>query len=663
MRIVRTFLGIAVCVTACSRAGAQSERAGTAFTYQGQLIQNGIPLTGPVDFRFTLWDAEDGGSWNGPGIFRPEVIVDHGLFSVELDFGNWGLLGDKSWLEIEMRTPAWDGVGTEPDFVVMRPRQRVTAAPFATYGNQAPWSGLLGVPSDIADGDNDTQLSEAQVEGYIANGPIDLAAGTTMAGVPLAVESSGDGYSLDAADGDPVDAIYVDNEGRVGIGTTVPMNTLSVDGTVKILSHPASYSLMVEGLTRFYDSVSIGTGSLPGLLSAKLRVDGGGIGLSHGQGVFSENASGDFLGAGFGTNSDNLDLLAGGISRVRIMTDGRVGIGTLAPSEGHLLDVNGRIHSRSGGFAFPDNTVLTTAYPLWKKWVDHTYYDVGRVGIGVSNPAYPLTVDGTICSLSGGFKFPDASELKTATGANMWTKSGLETYYCSECTVGIGTDSPQDKLELSGGLLTLDSGADGSITGIRIRENDTMRWTILYRTWQDDDLEILNEKLGSAAMVFKADNKVGIGTSEPSYPLEVGTDSTNGNKAHVTAGGVWVNASDRHSKEDFEGIDTRMILAKLADLPVMRWRYKGEAEGTRHLGPVAQDFYEAFGLGESDRHITTLDAEGVALAAIQGLHNMVQEKDAEIAALRAESAALRARLEALEATVRKAGVLPGNRHH
>ena len=62
------------------------------------------------------------------------------------------------------------------------------------------------------------------------------------------------------------------------------------------------------------------------------------------------------------------------------------------------------------------------------------------------------------------------------------------------------------------------------------------------------------------------------------------------------------------------------------------------------MGPMAQDFYAAFGLGADDRHIVTVDADGVALAAIQGLRDMLREKDAEIVAQRL-------RLDALEATV------------
>src|SRR5262249_52919741 len=107
--------------------------------------------------------------------------------------------------------------------------------------------------------------------------------------------------------------------------------------------------------------------------------------------------------------------------------------------------------------------------------------------------------------------------------------------------------------------------------------------------------------------------------------------------------------SDRGVKEGFESVDPRAILAVVARLPIARWSYKGEA--VRHLGPMAQDFAAAFGLGPDDRHIFTLDAAGVALAAIQGLHALAQAQQArldalerELTALRRETAALRAEL-------------------
>jgi hypothetical protein len=105
--------------------------------------------------------------------------------------------------------------------------------------------------------------------------------------------------------------------------------------------------------------------------------------------------------------------------------------------------------------------------------------------------------------------------------------------------------------------------------------------------------------------------------------------------------------SDRNAKERFEAVDPRAALAAVARLPIERWSYKGEP--VRHLGPMAQDFAAAFGLGADDRHIFPLDAAGVALAAIQGLHALVRAQQTRLGALERELTALRGETAALHA--------------
>lgn len=105
-------------------------------------------------------------------------------------------------------------------------------------------------------------------------------------------------------------------------------------------------------------------------------------------------------------------------------------------------------------------------------------------------------------------------------------------------------------------------------------------------------------------------------------------------------GGAWSSISDRNLKENFVPVDGREIVAKLAEIPISTWNYKSQDTATKHMGPMAQDFEAQFGLGEDDRRISTVDADGVALAAIQGLYEMLQEQQAEIQQLRQRVAAL-----------------------
>jgi len=115
--------------------------------------------------------------------------------------------------------------------------------------------------------------------------------------------------------------------------------------------------------------------------------------------------------------------------------------------------------------------------------------------------------------------------------------------------------------------------------------------------------------------------------------------------------GGWLNASDRSLKANFASIDGKEILAKVAALPMSTWNYKSQDASIRHIGPVAQDFAAAFKFGADDKHISTIDADGVALAAIQGLNDILKEKDVRISTLERKNVELEARLAAIEASL------------
>jgi len=100
------------------------------------------------------------------------------------------------------------------------------------------------------------------------------------------------------------------------------------------------------------------------------------------------------------------------------------------------------------------------------------------------------------------------------------------------------------------------------------------------------------------------------------------------------------------------------VLDKVASLPVTEWNYKTDNKGVQHIGPMAQDFRAAFQLSADDKHISVIDESGVALAAIQGLNQKLEEqakeKDTEIADLRKQNDLFAERLNQLEAAVNRA---------
>ena len=104
---------------------------------------------------------------------------------------------------------------------------------------------------------------------------------------------------------------------------------------------------------------------------------------------------------------------------------------------------------------------------------------------------------------------------------------------------------------------------------------------------------------------------------------------------------IGLTPSDRNLKENIAPIDGKEVLTRLAGIPVSSWNYKNQGSSIRHIGPMAQDFKAAFNVGESDRFISMVDSGGVALASIQGLYSILQEKDKEIRSLKNENLELK----------------------
>lgn len=159
----------------------------------------------------------------------------------------------------------------------------------------------------------------------------------------------------------------------------------------------------------------------------------------------------------------------------------------------------------------------------------------------------------------------------------------------------------------------------------------------------DADLRIVHRNdSGGASGYFEHVNIDGDGSvivrSNPANPAQ-------GVQLAIGAGG-WSTLSDRNLKTDIRSILPLDVLERLVAMPIQQWRYIGQPGEVQHIGPMAQDFAAAFGVGENDTTISTVDADGVALAAIQGLN---QKLETELAQSRAENAGLQAQLQQLAA--------------
>jgi hypothetical protein len=217
---------------------------------------------------------------------------------------------------------------------------------------------------------------------------------------------------------------------------------------------------------------------------------------------------------------------------------------------------------------------------------------------------------------------------KLGSAIGVWAKNGPRISYTAG-QVLVGTTSPTSNQV----PLIIRSGPSNHAVRFETTGGNA-GWEIFS---DPAGLDFTEANVATGRLYLATGGNVGIGTTSPSSRLHVIGE------ARAT---VFTPTSDRNAKQDFTPVDSREVLAKVVALPITEWQYK-TIEDARHMGPVAQDFRKAFGLGSDDKGISTVDADGVALAAIQGLNQLVEEKDAEITRLEERLAQLEERLNDL----------------
>ena len=158
----------------------------------------------------------------------------------------------------------------------------------------------------------------------------------------------------------------------------------------------------------------------------------------------------------------------------------------------------------------------------------------------------------------------------------------------------------------------------------------------------------IGNEAGADPSLTAVDNELYIDNSNTTSPLIHGffdKDSLviNGD-LYVT--GMILPPSDINLKEEITPLDYNLILEKLESIDISEWQYK--TNESRHIGPMAQDFYKAFGLGATDKAIATIDADGIALAAIKALASRNDKLEEEVDTLKAMMKELSERLSQLE---------------
>jgi hypothetical protein len=254
---------------------------------------------------------------------------------------------------------------------------------------------------------------------------------------------------------------------------------------------------------------------------------------------------------------------------------------------------------------------------------DGNNVDANEAFIG-SGQGNSIAAAATYAVIAGGYSNTAGTSYATVGGGRNNNATG------AAAVVGGGAYSTAQGsyATVPGGYLNAADGVGSFAAGTQAKARNTGAFV-----WNDNST---NAPLQSAA------NYQFVARATGGFYLYSNTAATIGAKLAPNSG-TWGSASDRNMKSNVVPLDDAAVLAKVAALPISEWSYKTEG-GVRHVGPMAQDFYAAFRVGEDDLHITSIDEDGVALAAIKALH-------ADNVNLHSENVALRDRLSALEQKV------------
>ena len=280
--------------------------------------------------------------------------------------------------------------------------------------------------------------------------------------------------------------------------------------------------------------------------------------------------------------------------------------------------------------------------------------DYGRVGMGTSTPVVELHIKDS--------DTPTVRLEQDSSGgwtAQTWDVAGNETnFFVRDATNGsklpfrIEPNSPSSSLNIRS------SGNIGFGT-----------WSPAYplelETTGEDAVFVAERTGGAMATIAALENVVQLGSVSShavafvvnGVPLMLLDSSGN-----LTIEGALTEASDVGRKENFSPVGGDEILQKIGELTISTWNYQSDDDAIRHMGPIAQDFYQLFGLGTDNRHIAPLDANGVALVGIQELYQLAQAQQARIEQLEADNQALEGRLDALEDRVNQLVSAQGDDH-
>jgi hypothetical protein len=645
--------------------------AGLRITYQGYLMDGGSPANGYYDFFVSLYADAAATQWVMDASTLEDVLVTDGLFTLEPNISS-GLFGDihfylngeARYLRLGVRPGASVGA-----FTFLVPLQPLTPAPYAQalpglhtiQNNESPnvvggypWNevGLGIVGATISGGGkelarnsvygdyatvgggriNRAEDDDATVAGGASNRAVSNDAtvgggeGNTAEG-PCAVVAGGCGNVTNAASatvgGGDVNYAYSNRATIGGGGGNSASGVATTIGGGRDNSTGADYTTVGGGdhneVTAIYGTV------------------GGGGGATDPEGNRVTDNWGT-IGGGYQNHAGNANMnpldahyatIGGGYGNIASNVYATVGGGEWCEATGIFSTVGGGQH----------NVATQSTATVAGGSLNEANGLSSAVGGGMGGVA-----SGMFSTISGGRHNEVTADYGTISGGG-----GPNNADRNQVTGVYGTVSGGSTNHATGSYATVPGGYDNTAQGsysFAAGRQAKANYTGCF-VWGDNSTTNDVGCYGNNRTVFR--NAGGI---------FIYTNAALTSGVYLTAGdSSWNSYSDRAAKENFAAVDAGLLLARLAEIPVLTWNYKAQDPAIRHVGPMAQDFnslMDDLG-GEGEKYIDSLDADGVALAAIQGLYQLSQDQAGRIDQLETQNADLETRLAALEKRVGAAG--------
>jgi hypothetical protein len=604
----------------------------TALSYQGRLTSSSSPANGTFDFRFRLATDSFGNNFAGGPFLTNGITVTGGLFTTEINFGAAPFNGQELWLQVEVRT---NGVG---GYTTLFPLQSIKSAPYAVLANTA--------------GTVTGNVNGSQITGTIASAA--LPADGTFTGNVTAATLSGNGANVSN-----VNAIALSGLSADGFWKTAGNNV--TPGQFLGSSNSQPVEIRVNNLRAArYDLSNFSTNANNPAAAGSVNVIGG-SGNYVPPGVVGATISGGGATNWFGLGRTNVvtgdfGTIGGGQVNEAIGQFSTVGGGSYNYAIGDRSTVAGGSGFYWGNAAYGDSSVVGGGSDNWTStngiygvvaggvfnyvdgytavisggWLNHARARGTVISGGTSNNCHDVysTISGGATNVASGAFSVVSGGYRNRANALGAVVSGGSSNVCNDtyATIGGGTNNAA-----SDSYATIAGGKDNIANG-------------LYATIPGGILNVATNYSFAAGRRARATND-GAFVWGDSTNGDIG--STNNNSVTIRAAGgtrvfsnsgasagvflapsgnAWNSISDREAKKDFGAIDKKEVLEKLVSMPVQRWHYKWESESdVPHIGPMAQDFKAAFYPGRDDKSISTMEFDGVALAAIQGLNQKVEE--------------------------------------